>query len=69
MIAGLEFKVYSPEKTGTKSALPAGEVAAQRKDGLEIACGGGSTVVLRELQAPGGKRMRAADYLRGHKLS
>ena len=69
MIAGLEFKVYSPEKTGTKCALPAGEVAAQRKDGLEIACGGGSTVVLRELQAPGGKRMRAADYLRGHKLS
>ena len=69
MIGGLEFKVYSPEKTGTKSALPAGEVAAQRKDGLEIACGGGTTVVLRELQAPGGKRMRAADYLRGHKLS
>ena len=68
LIAGTEFKLFSPEMTGTKAAISPGQVAAQRKDGLEIACGGGSTVLLRELQAPGGKRMRAADYLRGHKL-
>ena len=68
LIAGTEFKLFSPEMTGTKTAISPGQVAAQRKDGLEIACGGGSTVLLRELQAPGGKRMRAADYLRGHKL-
>lgn len=68
MIAGTEFKLFSPEKTSAKTELSPGLVAAQRKDGLEIACGGGTTVLLRELQAPGGKRMRASDYLRGHKL-
>ena len=31
------------------------------------ACGDGA-VLITELQAPGGKRMKAADYLRGHKL-
>ncbi len=68
MIGNTEFKVFSPEKTGVRSTLAPGSVAAQRKDGLEIVCGDGTTLLLKELQAPGGKRMRAADYLRGHRL-
>lgn len=68
VISGTEFKVFSPQNTGALSTLLPGSVVAQRKDGLEIACGGGKTVLIRELQAPGGKRMRAADYLRGHRL-
>ncbi len=68
-IGGLDFKLFSPMKTAEKTALAPGQVAAQRKEGLEIACGDGSTVLIRELQASGGKRMPAADYLRGHKLS
>ncbi len=67
-ISGMEFKLFSPRKTGMHTELPPGRVAAQRKDGLEVACGGGTTVLIRELQASGGKRMLAADYLRGHKL-
>ncbi len=39
------------------SATPAG--------GLIIACGSGAVRIL-EMQAPGGKRMRTEDYLRGH---
>ena len=38
------------------------------KKGLEIACGGGAVVRIAELQAEGGKRMRAADYFRGHPI-
>ena len=38
---------------------------ADPKNGLIIACGQGAIRVL-EVQAPGGKRMRAEDYLRGH---
>ena len=68
MIAGTEFKLFSPERTGTTAALP-GQIVDQRKDGLVIACGDGQSILIRELQVPGGKRMRAADYLRGHRLS
>ena len=42
-------------------------IAADPKNGLVIACGKGAIKVL-ELQAPGGKKMRAEDYLRGHSL-
>ena len=46
----------------------AGEVlAADDRNGLIIACGNG-TVRILEVQAPGGKRMRAEDYLRGHAI-
>ena len=54
-------------------ALPAegegepGEVIASGKQGLVIACGQG-TVAVTQLQAPGGKAMAAADYLRGHPI-
>ena len=36
---------------------------------IEAACGDGGSVVITELQAPGGRRMAAADYLRGHPLT
>ncbi len=44
-----------------------GLLHADPKEGLVIACGEGAVRVL-EVQAPGGKRMRAEDYLRGHSL-
>ena len=48
-------------------AIGAGAFNADKK-GLEIACGGGNVVRIAELQAEGGKRMRAADYFRGHPI-
>ena len=33
-----------------------------------MACGGGGVLEIRVLQADGGKRMKAADYLRGHPI-
>lgn len=45
-----------------------GEVLkADPKAGLVIACGNGAVSIL-ELQAPGGKQMKASDYLRGHSI-
>lgn len=45
-----------------------GEVLkADPKGGLVIACGNDAVSIL-ELQAPGGKQMKAADYLRGHSI-
>ena len=46
---------------------PGSILKADPKEGLVIACGKGAVRIL-ELQAPGGKRMRAEDYLRGHSI-
>ncbi len=37
-------------------------------DPLTIACGGGTSLILLEVQGEGAKRMAAADYLRGHPM-
>ena len=42
---------------------------AVTKKGLEMACGGGNVLLVEEVQAQGGKRMRCADYLRGHPIT
>ena len=44
-----------------------GEIISAGKYGIKIACSDG-LVTIEELQAPGGKRMSAADYLRGRPL-
>ena len=49
------------------SGAPGQVLAADPKEGLKVACGDGAVRIL-ELQAPGGKKMRAEDYLRGHSL-
>ena len=46
---------------------PGEVIAADPKQGLIIACGSGAVRIL-ELQAPGGKKMRPEDYLRGHDI-
>ena len=46
---------------------PGTVIAADPKEGLVVACGTGAVRVL-EVQAPGGKQMKAEDYLRGHAI-
>lgn len=65
---GTLFRVFSAEYTETETALAPGSVVSAGKQGIEIACGGGKTLRVTELQAPGKKRMRAADYLLGHPI-
>ena len=67
-ICGVRFKLYAAHRGGDSDKAP-GSVVRADKNGLEVACGGGKTVVITELQAAGGKRMKAADYLRGHPLA
>ena len=44
-----------------------GTVISARADGVRVACGSGQ-LCLTELQRPGGKRLGAADFLRGFAL-
>ena len=53
--------------TAEGEGTPGTVLQAGPKEGLVIACGSGAVRIL-EVQAPGGKRMKAEDYLRGHDL-
>ena len=58
-------KVYRTA-IGGDTAAGAGKIVEAGKKGLSVACGDGKVLTILELQAEGGKRMAAADYLRGH---
>ena len=67
-LGGVVLKIYSAWLTHRHTGAVPGSIVSTGKDGIEIACGDGETVLLTEVQAPGKKRMPAEDYLRGHKL-
>lgn len=65
---GKVFKIYSAEYTQNKTVKAPGSVVSAGKKGIEIACHGGETLLITELQAAGKKRMKASDYLLGHPI-
>lgn len=67
-IGGVTFRIFKAEYTDTVTDKAPGTVVTADKKGIEIACGGDRTLLITELQAPGKKRMRAADYLLGHPI-
>ena len=64
-LKGETFKVHETRVVPGKGTP--GQILGLTKTGLVIACGEGA-VEVRTLQAPGGKRMNAPDYFRGHPL-
>lgn len=65
---GAVYKIFAAAYTDTHTDKAPGTIIATGKDGIEVACGGGETVMIKELQAPGKKRMSVADFLRGHSI-
>ncbi|MCI8538420.1 MAG: methionyl-tRNA formyltransferase [Oscillospiraceae bacterium] len=68
-LGGVKFKLFSVSETGEETKLPPGTVIRTDKKGIYTACGDGKVLRIDELQAEGGKRMGAADYLRGHPMT
>ena len=66
-INGSLYKIHSVDISGNKSEKKCGEIISTSGGILEVACQDGS-VLIHEIQAPGAKKMSAADFLRGHKL-
>ena len=60
------IKLLRAETTG-ETGETGTVIGADPKAGLIIACGKGAVRIL-EIQAPGGKRMKPEDYLRGHSI-
>ena len=67
-LEGKSYRVFGAAYTGTRTDKAPGTVVSAGEQGIEIACAQGETICITELQAPGKKRMKAADFLRGHSL-
>jgi methionyl-tRNA formyltransferase len=64
---GKTFKLWRAIAAGQKTDAPAGTVIAAGSEGLDISAGG-AVLRVTELQAPGKKRMKSEDYLRGNSI-
>lgn len=67
-LEGAVYRVFAAEYTHNHTDKLPGQVVSTGKQGIEMACAGGQTLMITELQAPGKKRMKAADFLRGHPI-
>jgi methionyl-tRNA formyltransferase len=67
VFAGETFKIFAAVTANGKTGARPGSILSA-DGGLTVACGDGALTVT-ELQAPGGRRMPARDYLRGHPLT
>ncbi len=68
-LGGAELRVFRAEYTDHTTARSPGSIVAAGKDGIEVACGGGQTLLVTEVQPAGKKRMSAAAYLLGHPIA
>jgi len=69
VISGDPVKIFRTTVTGDQTTAQPGTIVAAGKSGIDVACGDGLVLRILELQAPGSRRMAAADYLRGHPIT
>lgn len=67
-LSGVRCKILKTKVLQEASQEAAGTVLEAGNSGIKIACGGGSVLLIEELQPEGKRRMSAADYLRGNPL-
>ena len=67
-LGGVSFRVFGAEYTDMRTALAPGKIISAGKAGIEVACGGGRSLRITEVQAAGKKRMSAAAFLLGHPM-
>ncbi len=68
-LAGNVYRVFGAAYSDNITDKAPGNLVSAGVKGIEIACAGGETLYITELQAPGKKRMKAEDFLRGHPLN
>ena len=65
---GVCLKVFDGDYTSNTTDCTPGTIIRADDSGIEVACADGETILITEVQSPGKKRMKASDYVRGHKL-
>ena len=68
-IGGEAVKVWRATALEGRGSVAPGTIVAVDERGIGVACGGQSRLEISELQRPGGKRLPAADFLRGFPLA
>lgn len=63
-----QSEVYDDDLSGEYESLPCGSVVEVTKKGIKVKCGRGLLLLL-ELQLPGKKRLKVADFLNGSKVA
>jgi len=67
-VRGVDVKLFrASARSGEHTALP-GTILSATRDGVDVACGGGTVLRVTELQRPGGKRLPAREFLAGFPL-
>lgn len=69
VISSGTVKLFRSAVLEQETAQVPGSIVAASPAGIDIACGDGKVLRILELQAPGSRRMAAADYLRGHPIA
>lgn len=69
LLGGDPVKILAVTETGESTPKAPGTLLSAGTFGIDVACGDGKVIRITELQAPGSRRMKAADYLRGHPIS
>lgn len=67
-LEGKTFRVFGADYTERRTDKAPGSIVRADEEGIAMACADGQCLLITELQAPGKKRMKAADFLRGHRL-
>lgn len=65
---GEPLKIYAAERGGECTDGGPGDIVFADKKRAEVKCGDGKTVILKEVQFFGGKRMSIESYLNGHNI-
>ena len=65
---GTVYKVFAADYSDSITDKAPGSVVSTGENGIEMACADGKCVYITELQAPGKKRMKASELLRGRKI-
>ena len=66
---GKLFRVFGAAYTDLRTDKKPGSIVRADEEGIAVACEDGQCLQITELQAPGKKRMRAGDFLRGHRIT
>ena len=61
------FKIWKADVDDTDYNSMPGAVCAVNNDGIAVSCGKG-TLILKEVQSPGKKRLRSCDWLKGNSI-
>lgn len=67
-VDGVRCKIMATTVCGETTAKTPGTIIQADKNGLKLACGGGTVLRIDELQPDGKKRMAATAFLRGHPI-